>query len=29
MKRYKEVVEKQKYFFKRGNTIEINYRKNI
>ena len=27
MKRYKEVVEKQKYFFKRGDTIEINYRK--
>lgn len=27
MKRYKEVVEKQKEFFKTGNPIDINYRK--
>ena len=27
MKRYKEVIEKQKDFFRQGNTIEINYRK--
>lgn len=27
MKRYKEVVEKQKEFFKTGKTIDINYRK--
>ena len=27
MKRYKEVVEKQKEFFKTGKPIDINYRK--
>lgn len=29
MKRYKEVVEKQKEFFKTGKPIDINYRKKL